>query len=179
LPPQAGLFTAIIAGFIISALGGSSVQIGGPAGAFIVILYGILERHGLANLLIATMLAGGLLLAMGALRLGSLIRYLPLPIVIGFTNGIAVLIALSQLKDFFGLPIAKMPGDFFGQIATLAAHGRQVQVASLLLALASLAAHLFSAAAPWTVGTHAGSHTRHGIGAGAGNHRSGRLQAAG
>src|SRR5213592_3975498 len=85
--PEAGIFTAIIAGFLISALGGSRVQIGGPAGAFIVIIYGILEKYGLANLLISTIFAGMVLFAMGALRLGSLIRYIPVPIVIGFTNG--------------------------------------------------------------------------------------------
>jgi len=121
--PDAGLFTAIIAGLLISALGGSRVQIGGPAGAFIVVVFGIIQQHGLANLLIATMLAGVLLFAMGALRLGNLIRFIPISVVIGFTNGIAVLIGLSQLKDFFGLAIPKMPGEFFGQLHTLwAAH---------------------------------------------------------
>src|SRR3982751_2736124 len=101
--PEQGIFTAIIAGFIISALGGSSVQIGGPAGAFIVIVYGILLRYGLTNLLISTALAGVLLFAMGAFKLGGIVRYMPVPIIIGFTNGIAVLIAVSQLKDFLGL----------------------------------------------------------------------------
>jgi SulP family sulfate permease len=122
LKPEAGLWTAIIAGFLISALGGSNVQIGGPAGAFIVIVYGIVERYGLANLLIATMCAGVLLFLMGLLRLGRLVRYVPVSIVIGFTNGIAVLIAASQLKDWLGLDIAKMPADFFTQLRTLAAH---------------------------------------------------------
>jgi len=88
LKPEAGLFTAIIAGFLISALGGSRVQIGGPAGAFIVIVYGILERYGLANLLIATAMSGVMLFAMGVLRLGTLIRFIPVAVVIGFTNGI-------------------------------------------------------------------------------------------
>jgi SulP family sulfate permease len=120
--PEQGLITAIVAGFLISALGGSSVQIGGPAGAFIVIVYGIVERYGLTNLLISTALAGLLLFAMGLLKLGALVRYVPVAIVIGFTNGFAVLIALSQLRDLFGLPIDKMPGDFFAQIGTLAAH---------------------------------------------------------
>ncbi len=120
--PEAGLFTAIIAGFLISALGGSNVQIGGPAGAFIVIVYGIVERYGLANLLISTMLAGVLLFALGLFKLGELVRYVPVPIVIGFTNGIAVLIALSQLRDLLGLSIAKMPADFFSQIGALAQH---------------------------------------------------------
>jgi len=122
LKPEQGLITAIVAGFLISALGGSNVQIGGPAGAFIVIVYGILQRYGLTNLLISTALAGVLLLAMGALKLGALVRYIPVTIIIGFTNGIAVLIGLSQLKDLLGLSIDKMPGDFFSQIAVLASH---------------------------------------------------------
>jgi SulP family sulfate permease len=122
LKPEAGLWTAIIAGLLIALLGGSSVQIGGPAGAFIVIVYGILERYGLANLLIATSCAGVLLFVMGLLRLGRLVRYVPVSIVIGFTNGIAVLIAASQLKDWLGLEIARMPADFFTQLRTLAAN---------------------------------------------------------
>jgi SulP family sulfate permease len=122
LKPEAGLWTAIIAGFLISALGGSSVQIGGPAGAFIVIVYGIVERHGLANLLIATACAGVLLFLMGFFRLGTLVRYVPVSIVVGFTNGIAVLIALSQLKDLLGLRIPHMPADFFSQVHTLFLH---------------------------------------------------------
>jgi SulP family sulfate permease len=119
LKPEAGLWTAIIAGFLISALGGTSVQIGGPAGAFIVIVYGIVERYGLANLLISTVSAGVLLFLLGWLRLGSLVRYVPVSVVIGFTNGIAVLIGLSQLRDAMGLQVEKMPADFFNQIGTL------------------------------------------------------------
>ncbi len=137
--PEAGIFTAIIAGFLISALGGSRVQIGGPAGAFIVIIYGILERYGLANLLLATIFGGVLLFVMGALKLGSLIRYIPIPIVIGFTNGIAVLIALSQLKDFFGLRIDRMPGDFFSQVQVLASAAHTVHWPTLTVAVLSLA----------------------------------------
>lgn len=118
--PEQGLFTAIIAGVLISALGGSQVQIGGPAGAFIVIVYGIVERYGLANLLIATSLAGVLMFVLGLFKLGALVRYVPLPIVIGFTNGIAVLIAVSQLRDLLGLTIAgKLPGDFFALLHVL------------------------------------------------------------
>ncbi|WP_439586668.1 SulP family inorganic anion transporter [Hydrogenophaga sp.] len=122
LKPEAGLWTAIIAGFLISALGGTSMQIGGPAGAFIVIVYGIVERYGVANLLIATASAGVLLFLMGLFRLGSLVRYVPVSVVIGFTNGIAVLIALSQVRDLLGLDIAKMPASFFGQINAMALH---------------------------------------------------------
>ena len=119
LKPEAGLFTAIIAGLIISLLGGSRVQIGGPAGAFIVIVYGIVERYGLANLIIATAMSGVLLFAMGVFRLGTLIRFIPISVVIGFTNGIAVLVAISQVKDFLGLRVASMPGDFFGILSAL------------------------------------------------------------
>jgi sulfate permease, SulP family len=119
LTPQAGLWTAIVAGFLVAALGGSNIQIGGPAGAFIVVVYGIVERYGLPNLLIATALAGALLFAMGWMRLGNLVRYVPVGLIIGFTNGIAVLVALSQLKDALGLQVAKMPADFFSLVATL------------------------------------------------------------
>ncbi|MBU6436350.1 MAG: sodium-independent anion transporter, partial [Betaproteobacteria bacterium] len=116
LQPAAGLYTAIVAGFVISAFGGSKVQIGGPAGAFIVVVYGIVERYGLANLIVSTMLAGMLLFALGWLRLGGLVRYIPVSIVLGFTNGIAVLIALSELRDFFGLQVGKMPDNVFMQL---------------------------------------------------------------
>jgi sulfate permease, SulP family len=119
LTPQAGLWTAIVAGFLVAALGGSNIQIGGPAGAFIVVVYGIVERYGLPNLLIATALAGALLFAMGWMRLGNLVRYVPVGLIVGFTNGIAVLVALSQLKDAMGLQVAKMPADFFSLVATL------------------------------------------------------------
>src|SRR5436190_4906408 len=137
--PEQGIFTAIVAGFVISALGGSSVQIGGPAGAFIVIVYGIVQRYGLTNLLISTALAGVLLFAMGALRLGALVRYMPVPIIIGFTNGIAVLIALSQVRDLFGLAIDKLPGDFFAQIHTFATHIDTINPYAVALGLACVA----------------------------------------
>ena len=137
--PEAGIFTAIIAGFLIAALGGSPVQIGGPAGAFIVIIYGIIDRYGLANLLIATIMAGMLLFTMGLFKLGSLVRYIPVGIVIGFTNGIAVLIAISQIKDFLGLQIdEKMPGDFFGSLATLFAYISTISPITVLLGTSSL-----------------------------------------
>ncbi|PUE19672.1 sodium-independent anion transporter [Limnohabitans sp. MMS-10A-160] len=138
LKPEAGLFTAIIAGFLISALGGSKVQIGGPAGAFIVIVYGILERYGLANLILATAMSGVVLFLMGLFRLGSLIRFIPVAVVIGFTNGIAVLIMLSQVKDFFGLKVTAMPADFFGMLNALASNLGSTNLAALLVALGSL-----------------------------------------
>jgi len=134
--PEQGLITAIVAGFLISALGGSQVQIGGPAGAFIVIVYGIVERYGLANLLICTAMAGVLMFVMGLFKLGVLVRHIPVSIVIGFTSGIAVLIALSQLRDLLGLNIAKMPGEFFAQIQTLAQHIGSVNPTALSLGVA-------------------------------------------
>ena len=137
--PEAGLFTAIIAGLIISLLGGSHVQIGGPAGAFIVVVYGIVERYGLANLLIATSLAGVLLFLMGLFKLGALVRYVPVPIVIGFTNGIAVLIALSQVKDFLGLVTPKLPADFFAMVGMLASHAATLNPAAVAIGAGSLA----------------------------------------
>ena len=120
--PEQGIFTAIITGFLISALGGSQVQVGGPAGAFIVIVYGIVQRYGFGNLLVATVLAGALMFVLGLFKLGALVRYIPISIVIGFTNGIAVLIALAQLKDLFGLRIDKVPADFFAQLHALFTH---------------------------------------------------------
>ena len=139
LKPEAGLFTAIIAGFIISALGGSKVQIGGPAGAFIVIVYGILERYGLPNLILATAASGVLLFIMGLLKLGTLIRFIPVAVVIGFTNGIAVLIVVSQAKDFLGLKVNNMPADFFGILRTLNEALPTFQAPALALACGSLA----------------------------------------
>ena len=137
--PEQGLITAIVAGFLISALGGSQVQIGGPAGAFIVIVYGIVERYGFTNLLVATVLAGVLMFALGLFKLGALIRYIPISIVIGFTNGIAVLIALSQLRDLMGLAIVKMPGEFFAQIHTLASHIDSFNPAAFAIGLVCVA----------------------------------------
>ena len=138
LKPEAGLWTAIIGGLLVSLLGGTNVQIGGPAGAFIVIVYGIVERHGVAGLLISTTCAGILLFALGLLRLGNLVRFVPVSIVIGFTNGIAVLIALSQIKDALGLDIAKMPGDFVAQVQVLMQHIGSMNPYALGLAVACL-----------------------------------------
>ncbi len=137
--PEAGIYTSIIAGFLIAILGGCRVQIGGPAGAFIVIIYGIIANYGLANLMIATIGSGILLFLMGLLKIGSFIRFIPISIVIGFTNGIAVLIALSQVKDFLGLSIDKMPADFFGQMGAIAAHIGSVNFYALGIALVSFA----------------------------------------
>ena len=138
LKPEAGIWTAIIAGAIIASLGGSAVQIGGPAGAFIVIVYGIIEHYGLANLLISTTCAGVLLFLLGFFKLGTLVRYVPVSIVVGFTNGIAVLIALSQVKDLLGLEIARMPADFFSQLKAIALNIGTLNLYALGLGLACL-----------------------------------------
>ncbi|HLP98829.1 MAG TPA: sulfate permease [Sideroxyarcus sp.] len=135
--PEAGIFTAIIAGFIISALGGSRVQIGGPTGAFIVIVYGIIMQYGYANLLICTMMAGVMLVAMGAARMGNLIKFFPRPLIIGFTNGIAVLIILSQVKEFFGLHIEVMPAEFWPKLQAIYHAASTVDLLTLLLAAGS------------------------------------------
>jgi SulP family sulfate permease len=113
--PEKGLFTAIIAGFIISALGGSRVQIGGPTGAFIVVVYGIVEKFGVNGLVIATFIAGILLIIMGLARLGNVIKFIPYPLIVGFTTGIAVIIFSSQIKDFLGLKMAGVPADFISK----------------------------------------------------------------
>lgn len=110
--PEKGLYTAVIAGFLISALGGSRVQIGGPTGAFIVIVYGIVQQYGINGLVIATFMAGIMLVLMGIARLGTVIQYIPYPLIVGFTSGIAVLIFSSQMKDFFGLQMGAVPADF-------------------------------------------------------------------
>ncbi len=135
--PEAGIFTAIIAGFIISLLGGSRVQIGGPTGAFIVIVYGIIAQYGYANLLICTLMAGVMLVAMGLARLGNLIKFFPRPLIIGFTNGIAVLIIFSQLKDFLGLKIDSLPAEFFAKSNALIHALPSFDALTLLLALSS------------------------------------------
>ncbi|MEP7222224.1 MAG: SulP family inorganic anion transporter [Novosphingobium sp.] len=117
--PAAGLITAIVGGFLISLLGGSRVQIGGPTGAFIVVVYGVIAAHGYAGLVLATLMAGVILVIAGLLRAGTLIEYVPEPVVNGFTIGIAVIIGSSQLKDFFGLTLAAVPADFLPKIAAL------------------------------------------------------------
>jgi sulfate permease, SulP family len=114
--PERGIFTAIIAGFIISALGGSKVQIGGPTGAFVVIVYGVIEKYGYSGLVTATIMAGVLLILLGAFRLGGLVKFIPYTIITGFTAGIAVTIFTTQIGDFLGLTTGKMPGDFAGKI---------------------------------------------------------------
>ena len=111
--PEKGVLTAIIAGFIISALGGSKVQIGGPTGAFVIIVFGIVQQYGLAGLTFATLLAGILLMIMGFAKMGTVIKFIPHPLIVGFTSGIAVIIFSTQIKDFLGLSIASVPSEFF------------------------------------------------------------------
>jgi SulP family sulfate permease len=120
--PQAGIYTAVIAGFLISALGGSRTQIGGPTGAFVVVVAGIVAKHGIDGLFMCTLMAGVMLMVLGLTGLGTAIKYIPRPVVIGFTNGIAVLIASTQIKDFFGLQIDKVPGEFLGRMEAIFGH---------------------------------------------------------
>jgi sulfate permease, SulP family len=141
--PEAGIFTAVIAGFIISALGGTKVSIGGPTGAFIVILYGIGTKYGFDNLLLCTILAGGLLVTMGVARMGTMIKFIPYPVTMGFTSGIAVLIFSTQIKDFLGLQIEKVPSEFVEKMKVLAEHLGSAQWPTVSLAAASLAIILF------------------------------------
>ena len=119
LPPQAGLYTAVIAGGLISLLGGSRVQIGGPTGAFMVIVAGIVAQHGVEGLFLCTVMAGALLVVLGVTGMGSAVRFIPRPVVVGFTNGIAVLIASTQIRDFFGLRIDTVPSEFLPRLQAL------------------------------------------------------------
>jgi len=137
--PERGLITAIIAGFLISLLGGSKVQIGGPTGAFIVIVYGIVEKFGTSGLIIATIMAGLMLFAMGALKLGGIIKFMPYPIIVGFTSGIAVTIFSTQIKDLFGLTMDSVPGDFASKWLAYFQHMDTTNLWSLGLGVISIA----------------------------------------
>lgn len=133
VPPQAGLVTAIIAGFLISALGGTRLAIGGPTGAYVVIVAGIVHDYGVGNLIVCTIMAGLMLIAMGLMRMGQIIKYFPMPLITGFTNGIAVLIFLTQLKDFLGLQIASVPSGFFAGMKAMFAYSGTVHLPTVLL----------------------------------------------
>ncbi|MDR1555459.1 MAG: sulfate permease [Tannerellaceae bacterium] len=137
--PEKGLITAFIGGFIVSFLGGSNVQIGGPTGAFIVIVYGIIQNFGVGGLAIATVMAGIMLMVMGALRLGTIIRFIPYPIVVGFTSGIALTIFTTQMKDLFGLSITKVPADFISKWVVYAEHLHTFNPWPLFVGLLSIA----------------------------------------
>src|SRR6202453_4064841 len=139
VPPQAGLYTALIAGFIISSLGGSTTQIGGPTGAFVVVVYGIVAKYALDGLYMCTLMAGAMLVILGFTGLGSAVKFIPRPVVVGFTNGIAVIIASTQIKDFFGLRIDKVPGEFAARVETLALSFHSLSILTTALAVLSLA----------------------------------------
>ena len=136
--PQAGIYTAIVAGFLISALGGSQTQIGGPTGAFVVIVSGIVAKYGTDGLCLCTLMAGLILLVLGLTGLGTTVKYIPRPVIVGFTNGIAVLIASTQIKDFLGLTIDKVPGEFLGRIDALASHFNTISWHATILAVAAI-----------------------------------------
>lgn len=136
--PEKGLVTAVIAGFIISAFGGSRVQIGGPTGAFIVIVYGIVQVHGTGGLIIATFLAGLMLIVMGIARLGSVIKFIPHPLIIGFTSGIALIIFSSQIKDFLGLSMGAVPADFIDKWSSYLANISTANIYAILIALSTV-----------------------------------------
>src|SRR5580765_3414585 len=141
--PEAGIFTAVVAGFLISALGGSRVQIGGPTGAFVVIVYGIIAKYGLDNLLICTVMAGVMLLVMGFTRMGTMFKFIPYPVTMGFTCGIAVLIFSTQIKDFLGLKLDTVPADFVEKMKALGENLGTVQWPAAALALGSVLVILF------------------------------------
>ena len=136
--PQAGIYTAVIGGFIVSALGGSRIQIGGPTGAFVVIVAGIVAKHGLDGLLMVTMMSGVILLMLGLTGLGNAVKFIPRPIVIGFTNGIALLIAATQIKDFFGLKVDHVPSEFFARMQILGMNFGTLDAATVALGIVSL-----------------------------------------
>ncbi|HTG54150.1 MAG TPA: SulP family inorganic anion transporter, partial [Gemmatimonadaceae bacterium] len=137
--PAQGLYTAIIGGFVIAALSGSRVQIGGPTGAFVVIVYGVIQQYGYDGLAVATLMAGVLLLAMGAARLGGAIKFIPYPVTLGFTAGIALIIAAQQVKDVLGLRMGAVPASFVEKIGAYASHAGSVNWQAFALAAATVA----------------------------------------
>ncbi len=142
LTPQAGIYCAIVTGFLISLLGGSKTHIGGPTGAFVVVVAGIVAVHGVDGLYMCTVMAGVLLVILGIAKMGSAVKYIPRPVVLGFTNGIAILIASTQIKDFFGLQMAKSPGEFWLRMKTIVADFPTWSTKATLLALGTLAVML-------------------------------------
>lgn len=141
--PEKGLVTAVIGGFIVSFLGGSSVQIGGPTGAFIVIVYGIIQRYGIEGLAVATVLAGIFLMLMGALKLGTVIKFIPYPIIVGFTSGIALTIFTTQIKDLFGMNMESIPADFLSKWIVYVQHITTISPWALLIGIISIAIIVF------------------------------------
>jgi SulP family sulfate permease len=141
--PQAGIYCAIVTGFLISALGGSKTQIGGPTGAFVVVISGIIAKHGIDGLFECTMMAGVLLVLLGITGMGAAVKYFPRPVIIGFTNGIAILIASTQIRDFFGLRMDHVPGDFFHRMEALGAAWNTISMPATALAILSIAIMIF------------------------------------
>jgi SulP family sulfate permease len=139
VPPQSGIYCAIVAGFLVSLLGGSRVQVAGPTGAFVVVVAGIVAEHGLDGLFMCTLMAGVVLVLMGVTGIGSAVKYIPRPVVIGFTNGIAVLIASTQIRDFLGLDVAALPGDFLGRLTALWAKADTASGSAVTLSVVALA----------------------------------------
>ena len=139
LTPQAGIYCAIVTGFLISALGGSRTQIGGPTGAFVVVVAGIVAEHGVEGLYLCTMMAGVLLVILGVTGMGNAVKYLPRPVVVGFTNGIAVLIASTQIKDFFGLNLPVVPAEFAARMVALARNASTIAAPATIVAVCALA----------------------------------------
>src|SRR5262249_49914394 len=137
--PQSGIYCAVVAGFLISALGGSKTQIGGPTGAFVVVVSGVVAKYGLGGLFLCTLMGGGVLGVLGCAGLGTAVKYIPRPVVIGFTNGIAVLIASTQIKDFFGLRIESVPGEFLGRIEAVIRHWNTFSAAATLTSISVVA----------------------------------------
>ncbi len=138
VPPESGLYCAVVAGFVISALGGSRCQIGGPTGAFVVVVAGIIAKYGVDGLMMCTLMAGVLLILLGITGLGTVIQFIPRPVVIGFTNGIAVLIGSTQIKDFFGLQITKVPGEFIPRMQAIVANWHSLDPTTTAVATGSL-----------------------------------------
>jgi sulfate permease, SulP family len=138
LTPQAGIYCAVVTGFLISALGGSKTQIGGPTGAFVVVIAGIVAVHGIDGLYMCTVMAGAILVVLGATGMGTAVKFIPRPVVIGFTNGIAVLIASTQIRDFFGLRVEHNPGEFFARMRELIEHARTLSLPATALGVVSL-----------------------------------------
>jgi SulP family sulfate permease len=143
LSPQAGLYCAIVTGFLISLLGGSKTQIGGPTGAFVVVVAGIVAKHGIDGLFACTMMAGVLLVLLGVTRMGGMVKYFPRPVVVGFTNGIAILIASTQIRDLFGLKMDHVPGDFFHRMVAFANAWNTFSVPATALSILSIAIMVF------------------------------------
>ncbi|MGH9143998.1 MAG: SulP family inorganic anion transporter [Vicinamibacterales bacterium] len=140
--PQAGLYCAVTTGFLISALGGSRFQIGGPTGAFVVVVSGIIATYGIDGLFMCTMMAGVFLIVLGATGMGAAVSYIPRPVIVGFTNGIAVLIASTQIRDFFGVTMSAVPGAFWPRLVALMEHARTISPAATSLACAALVSML-------------------------------------